>query len=213
MIRHHPSPEILAEYAAGSLRAGEALVIACHLERCAACRRDVAVWESVGGFMLERLEPAELAPAALTKALAQLDEKHESPTVPKADFLDEWDVPEALRRHRIGPRRRLSPQVWFAPVMTGDTAERSYLVFAEKGVVLPRHHHVGRELTAVLAGGYRDEIGSFSAGDFIAVEAEARHAPSVDPTEACLCLVTSEGPMRLEGTAARIIQWVFGRQY
>ena len=37
MTGHHPSPEILAEYAAGALHGGAMLVLACHIESCAVC--------------------------------------------------------------------------------------------------------------------------------------------------------------------------------
>ena len=52
MIRHHPSPEVLSDYARGALPDGLKLVVSCHLHSCDVCRREVAVWENAGGVLL-----------------------------------------------------------------------------------------------------------------------------------------------------------------
>ena len=73
MIRHHPGDELLLACAAGTLAAGEAIVLGAHLEGCAQCRASVRLFEAAGGTMLEAIEPALMLPEALASTLANID--------------------------------------------------------------------------------------------------------------------------------------------
>ena len=69
MIRHHPAPDILIQYAAGSLHAGAALVVACHLEGCAVCRGETGTpWRRIerANISLALAEPEPLTLAKRT---------------------------------------------------------------------------------------------------------------------------------------------------
>ena len=70
---HHPSPERLLEYAAGSLEAGRRLVIDTHVRLCPDCQGETRLVEAVGGALLERLPAADLSPDALQRALARIE--------------------------------------------------------------------------------------------------------------------------------------------
>jgi anti-sigma factor RsiW len=65
MIRHHPGDELLLACAAGTLAAGEAIVLGAHLEGCAQCRASVRLFEAAGGTMLEAIEPALMLPGGV----------------------------------------------------------------------------------------------------------------------------------------------------
>ena len=54
MIRHHPSGDLLASYAAGGLNAGAALVVGSHVEVCADCRTEISLLNGLGGLLLAR---------------------------------------------------------------------------------------------------------------------------------------------------------------
>jgi len=69
LISHHPEDDLLLAAAAGTLDAGAAIVVGAHLEGCARCRASVHAFESVGGAMLESIEPALMAPEALARTL------------------------------------------------------------------------------------------------------------------------------------------------
>ena len=130
MTQHHPAPEILAEYAGGALHAGAMLVVACHIESCTVCRSEAALWEGVAGALLENSMPAQLSDGALEKMLARLDAAEPGPVRPALpDFLKRFDLPAHLIAHKIGRRRRVTPNIWFAPVeMPSQGAARTYLV-------------------------------------------------------------------------------------
>ena len=59
-------------------------MLATHLALCPECRDAVARFESVGGALLEEIEPAALAPDALDCLLARLDEPVPPSCVPRS---------------------------------------------------------------------------------------------------------------------------------
>ena len=73
MIHHHPEDALLASLAAGTLQSGPALLLSTHVEGCARCEARLRDYETVGGVLLEEIEPALLAPQALARTLARLD--------------------------------------------------------------------------------------------------------------------------------------------
>jgi putative transcriptional regulator len=210
MIRHHPSAEILADYARGALAGGPALVVACHVSGCTVCRSEAGLWESAGGAMLEVADPVALNEGALAKALARLHVE-DVPAMPRRPgFMHRYGVPVPLGRHRIGTRRWVTPNIWFAPV---DSLDLTYLVFARRNTKLSRHTHGGHEFTHVLDGAFADSTGRFDIGDFAQTDETVEHAPKATAEGACLCLISSEMPMCLKHTPARLLQSLFGMQY
>ncbi len=214
MIRHHPSSEVLAEYARGALDAGAMLVIACHIHDCTACRSEAGLWEGAGGALLDRIEPAALSDGALEKALARLDSLPAANQRRAPRYLRAFNVPAPLARQRIGLRRWVTPNIWFAPVFMGTgSGARTYLVYARAGTTLAQHTHGGAEYTQVIHGGFADSTGAFAKGDFARVDEDVLHAPAVTPESDCLCLSSSDTPMRLTGGIARVIQSALGTLY
>lgn len=215
MIRHHPAPDILAQYAAGKLHAGAALVLSCHLEGCAVCRAEAALWENVGGAFLEDVELAALARGALERMMARLDEAVPAPArreVP--DYLRAFPIPEALKTAAIGRRRRVTPAIWFAPIaVAGGEDARTYLVYAARNTALAEHTHRGREFTHVITGAFSDPSGRYDAGDFALTDETVTHNPTVTAEAECLCLISADAPMRLSGLAARLLQTMTGTLY
>jgi len=216
MIHHHPSEDILSAYASGALEKGAALVVACHIDRCCDCRRNRAFWDGVGGTLLDNASPLALSEGALDRALKNIGKADAKPipAAPLPPYLARFNLPGRLRKQTIAPRRWLTPAIWFAPI---DTARQgrscTYLVYARKNTTLPRHTHENREFTAVLSGGYRDTLGAFDAGDFVETDPTVLHAPGITDDAECLCLIASDGPMKLEGFVARLIQRYAGELY
>jgi putative transcriptional regulator len=215
MIHHHPAPDILAQYAAGQLHAGAALVVACHLEGCAVCRSEAGLWESVGGAFLEDVTPAALSQGALERVMARLDENAAMEAAPATPgYLRRFTLPKALRAEKIGRRRRVTPGIWFAPIaMPRQVATRTYLVYAARNTALAEHTHRGREFTHVIAGAFADPSGRYGEGDFALTDEAVTHNPTVTADADCLCLISADAPMRLSGLAARFLQTVTGTLY
>jgi len=216
MIRHHPAPELLAMFAAGGLAPGAALVLACHLERCASCATQVAALESAGGQFLDGLPPTPLAPNALEKALAALD-REPSGDVPRTTelprYLSRYSLPSSVHKAGMGSRRWITPNIWFAPIRIAGSRSLTYLLYGRPDTMLSRHTHRGREFTCVLHGSFHDEVGRFERGDFEDADEMLLHAPTVETGSDCLCIIDAEAPMLLTKRSARVVQTLLGRAY
>lgn len=184
---HHPSPEILARHAAGTIRAGFDLVVAAHLESCAQCRSDMARMESLGGHLISEIDPAALSEHAFAKTLARLEAPLPSSTPsPMRQGLDQL---------LSGARRRwVAPGVWTAKIDTPHAkADRVFLLKVAPGANTARHSHAGAELTLVLEGALDDNGVIYRAGDFVERDASHTHQPKVYGDAPCLCLFATEG--------------------
>jgi putative transcriptional regulator len=200
-IRHHPSDETLAAYAAGTLDLGRRVVVASHVERCAACRGFVRGIEQIAGVMLEDLSPAPMSSDALARTLARIDrEPARHAAKPVASVSDEPDMPACLKPYDMGPWRWVGPGVHMRPVLVPQTGNlRVFLLKGAPGIRLPQHSHEGTEFTSILTGSYHHEGGDFVAGDFEEADDNVEHRPIVGKDTACLCLVALEGQLKLSG--------------
>src|SRR6185437_2247062 len=203
MIMHHPNDTTLAEFAAGTLDAGRRLVAAEHLVRCARCRNFVAGIEHVGGVMLERIAPVDMAAGAREKALARIGrlEIVEGTVSPRtADWTPLSDYP-------LGKWRWIAPGLRFQSVqMPSGAASRVFLLKAAPGIKLPHHAHTGTEMTCVLKGAFIHEGGRYAAGDCDDADQDVEHSPVVDTVEECVCLVAMQGTIKLGGIVGRLMQ-------
>jgi len=55
-LNHHPSEELLFDYASGAISEAWGLSVATHLAFCSECRDKVAEIEAIGGCLLDGLE-------------------------------------------------------------------------------------------------------------------------------------------------------------
>ncbi len=67
------------------------------------------------------------------------------------------------------------------------------------GRSVPRHDHLGLEVSVLLCGGLQDGPAHLCPGDWITHEQGYRHGPEADPGSECLALVRVEGGVRFEG--------------
>lgn len=194
--RHHPSADVLAAYAAGTLEPGFGLVVGAHIETCPECRARVRAFEAVSGAALEDLPRADVGADALAKVMARLDQ-------PSAEA---WpDTRPLLERLPLGPRKWVAPGVWVAAVKTPHAPDnRVYLLSVAPGMPTARHEHSGAEFCTVLKGAFRDESGLYSVGDFAATDEDVDHQPVVVGDEECVCLFATEGRLKARGVLGRL---------
>jgi len=195
--RHHPSADILAAYAAGTHEPGFGLVVGAHVEICSQCRSRVGALEAASGEALRDLPPVQMADDALALTLSRLAAAPEA--IPQADNRP------LLQRLPLKRRKWVAPGVWVAAVDTPHAPEnRVYVLSVPKGMPAARHEHSGAEYCTVLNGAYRDELGVFRAGDFVAADNQLNHQPVVEGGEACICLFATEGRLKPQGLIGRI---------
>jgi putative transcriptional regulator len=204
-VTHHPSPELLAAFAAGTLDAGEHLAVAVHVSGCPACRRLVRAVEGIGGSALEAIAPAAMKAGALEAVMDKLDRSPPHPS-PLADAWGDDDLPRILRHYRIGRRRRVAPGVSMRPIeLPGRSRSRAFLLRSDPGTHMLEHTHTGVELTCVLRGSFSHEGGWFGPGDFDFGDETLDHQPTVGGEEPCLCLVAMTGDLRMNSFFGRLI--------
>ena len=205
---HHPSNEMLLDYASGSITDGRALIVSAHLAFCPACRGQVAAAECVGGEMLETETDAEVADG--------LDPSYVRGAAIESDgALDDGRfafAPRHLRR-LLAKSGNGWVNVWFGvkelPVPGFSPAARLLRIPASRR--MPRHDHAGEEMTLVLKGSFSDSTGRFLAGDLQFGMPGLEHQPLAGPEGECVCLVVEQGGLKLSGWLGRLVEWRGGK--
>lgn len=207
--RHHPADELILDYATGGAPEPVALLVATHLALCPACRRSATRLEGVGGALLDDLPPAAIAGDALERALARLDQPHAMP--PPAAFAPSSRLlPTPLSRYAPAGLdglawRRVVSGIDQAALPCGGGPMKAALLKIAAGRAIPRHTHRGSEMLMVLDGAFSDETGRYARGDVEVSEETIAHRPVADADRDCLCLIVTEGPIRLTGLVGRLI--------
>ncbi len=204
--QHHPSEALLMDYAAGTLDAARELVVVAHTASCEVCAREVALMETVGGAMLDRLTPAPVANDALATVLGRIERPVPSAAV-AADQNPDWiRVPSAVLDAAKRHRRWAAPGVWVAPITGDRKGMRAYLLRIGKGMSVPRHTHRGSEMVVVLKGAYADGELCHRAGDFAENAVELEHQPVATQDGECICLIAAEGALIPRDWVGRLFQ-------
>ena len=230
-ITHHPDPSTLMAFAAGSLPEALSVVVATHLSLCPVCRRDVRRLETVGASLLAGLAGAPLATtsapntdatgdlavaARAQRAARRSDRSDDDTRVDDDGNLRDGAVPRPLHKF-VGdnidqiPWKRLGFGVWHYPLPLSPGAPGDLrLLKVSPGLAMPEHGHGGSELTLILRGCYRDEIGTFRAGDLADLDDDVEHRPLADPQNGCVCLIASETRARFKTLFGRMMQPLTG---
>ena len=213
MSRYHPAPDVMMAYAAGNLPEPHALLIATHLSLCPECRKHAVEMEAVGGALLDRLAPAEVAPDALDRVLARLDEP--PPPAPGPVPPDPL-LPTPLRSY-VGRGadgiewRKLGRGIEeFRLPIPNTKGYTTRLIRVAAGRDIPSHGHDGEELTLVLAGGFTDGDQSYRRGDVAGADPTVSHRPVADQDGDCVCLVVTEGKLRFSGPLGPLLTYFRG---
>ena len=214
-IHHHPSEELLLDYATGALGETWSLAIATHMALCPVCRSAVADMEALGGSLLADLAPEPVAQSAIDAVMARLDEDVEAEaampvSAPSRDGAA-MILPEPLRGYVGGDVstlqwQRLGMGASQLIIPTADDGATARLLRIPAGRPMPTHGHRGLELTLVLAGAFSDATGDYGRGDLQEADDSLEHKPHAAPGEDCICLAVTDAPLRFKSVAARLLQ-------
>lgn len=215
-VSHHLDDATVVAHAAGTLTRPLAVVIESHLEFCPHCRAALKTAAAIGGALLSDLPPAVVSVNAKDNVMDRIG----SATVhrlPLAPAPRRSNVPLALKR--VLSVQSLDDIQWRTSApgvkihrLTMELGERGFfgLFKIAPGAALPEHGHGGSELTLILRGAYRDELGHFEVGDIADHDESVEHTPVVVGDEACICLVATEAATRFRSWPARIMQKFIG---
>jgi len=226
-IEHHPSPEHLAEYAAGVGEIGVDLVVACHATLCPTCRAEIQEMEQIGGAMAERSagEYREGPPASVDAAAPRFNMDALVGNTLRA--VDSLPVPVPGRRHSgaLGPtfpaplraylgdpsdiawRRVLPGAARFDLDVPGHQGPPIHLKKLQPGLRIPQHGHRGQEFDLVLQGGIKDHTRArvFDRGDLSLADVSTEHTLSILPGDECITLSVAEASVEASHWLARIL--------
>lgn len=206
-MNHHPDHDWLEQYAAATLPAPLALIVAVHLCYCSSCRREVEALQALGGALFEQLAPVAVGDGLFERVMQRIDTAPAQPVVATAAATD---VPKPLRRLIPAGFDALSwnwalPSLRVASLDSGDSRYQLALHRIAPGGSVAVHDHRGLELTQVLRGSFSDEDGIYGDGDFLQREPGQRHRPQATQNEECICLTLQAAPVRFTGPLMRLL--------
>jgi putative transcriptional regulator len=210
---HKLQDEWLLSYAAGALSPVRSLMVSSHIAYHDDLQVAVADAESIGGAFLDNIQEAGIGDAALDKLMSRIDANPTAQILPVA--ASDSVLPQPLREFVDSDLdalkwRFMGPGMSNARLWDGPNGERLWLLKARGGVTVPEHGHNGEEWTLVLKGSYQTEFGKFGVGDIEVAGEELEHQPVIDAGEECICLVMTEGPIRLKSMLGRMVQPFIG---
>ena len=194
-ITHHLDVASLMTCSAGSQPEALGAVIASHLAVCPQCRGKLSQLSRIGEALFEALPNAamlgsvpshnEVTPSSTETALYRT-----TPALIKEHMRTlEWTcLASGVRAATLA----LSPQA------TGDLC----LIELAPGASLPDEPRVAADLTFVVAGSFRDDRGTFRAGDIADFDSKPRRAPVADTLSGCVCLMASDTALIYRNSAA-----------
>lgn len=223
MVNHHPTPELLASFSAGSLQLSYALCVSAHLEHCADCRTNVNRLKSLGADMFNNQKVAAVSDDFKSRIFDQLDNsvqaKADEPQMVKPDLSAvDNGVPRCLRK--LVPEsydkldwNSVAPAIKSAALCSDGERTQVSMMKLMPGARVGHHRHLGEEITLVLEGSFSDEEGIYQKGDFILRDSKHKHKPVASKDGPCICLTVQDAPIQFTGFLARLFNPLMRRSY
>ena len=125
-----------------------------------------------------------------------------------------WDgltLPSPLSAYEATPWRMVGPGIhWARVLIPDDPAAKVLLLRAVPGTGLPPHTHTGVEYTCILQGAFQDGERHMQIGDLSECDEHEHHQPMVNSQGPCVCVLSIEGKLVMEGWLARLAQRIVG---
>jgi putative transcriptional regulator len=201
MIKHHPKTELLEVYVSGELPASLSAAIAIHADMCPECQRKIAAMTEYNAS--STFEEAFLHTFQVDDSDTNIDfDQMIAEITADSDIAlanddvavtlnikgNEYQLPRALRHMPIGSWNSIG-KLTRARVNLEEGEIRSSLLKIHPGGSVPEHTHKGFELTVLLSGSFKDEMGEYVPGDFIMLDGKHTHHPVSE--RGCLCFTVA----------------------
>ncbi len=204
MIKHHPSQELLASYVEAELPVSLSAAIAMHVEMCPVCAEKVATITDERAEISFEVASGKPTDSKLENEAIDLDLDAMISAITASDDIEQSKTPEqktiSIKGKNIVLPRAISnipTTSWSnigklsrARLALDEGKVRSSLLNIEPGGSVPEHTHKGYELTLLLSGSFKDDMGEYVAGDFIMLDGEHTHQPVSE--KGCLCFTVSD---------------------
>jgi putative transcriptional regulator len=198
---HHPSTEMLLEFAAGTLDTAASICVAAHLHFCPKCRAELQNLSVIGAQLMAETQSEDVDDALLESVMAKIDAIPADVSPPAKESVSSA-YPQCVDKLIQGAKRapvwkRLSKSVNIARLFTGQDKYEVALHQICAGGKTPKHDHNGTEYTVVLQGCFSDEQSVYNEGDFIVRNPGDVHQPMGANNGDCICLSALEAPIKL----------------
>ncbi|NMP15089.1 ChrR family anti-sigma-E factor [Thalassotalea sp. Y01] len=202
MIKHHPTTELLQAFVGGELPASMCAAVAMHNEMCPLCQTKVATMtelQAEDSFELpavdnSRNEDDVLAgfdmEAMIGDITASDETASETEEVPVSITVKgkTYQLPRAMQHMPLGRWSNIG-KLTRSRMELGEGELHSSLLQIDAGGSVPEHTHKGYEVTLLLDGSFKDEMGEYVKGDFILLDASHKHQPVTE--DGCLCFTVA----------------------
>lgn len=216
-IVFHLDDATVMAYAGGSLASCLSVVAAGHVAMCDHCRTRVRKAETVGAALLDSGKPEPMSAGALSAVFERIDgsdwiqPQSRRQSDPGADPSLPLPVSRVLDRKLDEVRwKTVAPGVDLHVIEKNPDGSSLYMLKVRPGRKLPDHGHAGQEMTLILRGAYRDQIGRFAPGDVADLDEDIEHQPVIEDGEDCICLIATQAPARFKGLVPRLLQPIVG---
>ncbi|PPR79530.1 MAG: Anti-sigma-E factor ChrR [Alphaproteobacteria bacterium MarineAlpha2_Bin1] len=208
---HHPSYEILLDYAAGNLPIAPSVIIATHCSICQDCNDTLDTINITGAALMDDLNDDIFDFSSLDKVLSKLEfQSNENDTkIENNNGVFDFNIPKTLQKYIPDSFnwKNLSSGVKTAELLTDDGFNLD-IYKIKSGYQIPKHTHTGFEYTMVLDGGFTDNQKYFARGDFSLLDNSSEHSPKADPDKDCYCIVSMNSQIKLTGPIGRFINLI-----
>lgn len=217
MANFHPTDNALAEFSAGSLDWALSIPVSAHIELCPECKQKVAEYNIVGGSVLQQVKPISVKENSFEQLMTRIKTNKKNPTTPNDDKKQDEQPLDERTRHlprviqKLVPQNKplkwssLTPKLKSALLTTGQNKYEVRFLKIKSGGKVAEHDHTGLEVTLVLEGSFSDANGIYAPGDYIEQKPGEIHKPIAAQNQDCLCLLISEGPVKLTGLMGKIV--------
>lgn len=218
MVNHHPSPELLASFAAGSLQLSYAMCVSAHLEHCPECQTNVQRLKSLGADMFTSQKPAPVADDFKDRIFDKLDQPREEQVVEPEPVSVDSSVPRCLRKLVSEGYDKLdwqsvAPAIKSASLCRDGDKTQVSMMKLMPGAKVGHHSHMGEEITLVLEGSFSDEEGIYQKGDFILRDSNHKHKPVASKDGPCICLTVQDAPIQFTSFWGRLFNPMMRREF
>lgn len=206
MINHHPKIDLLIQYVNGELPASISAGIKIHADLCPKCNNQIieltkhaaetsfAQEDTLAGISTEVLGLKGDEPEYNFDAQSMINNITDMPAETELKVDDtpvsitlrgvEYELPSVMKNMSLGKPAQIG-KLSRSRVLLDEGHIHSSLLRIEAGGSIPEHTHKGYEITLLLEGSFKDDMGEYVAGDFIVLDGKHQHQPMSEL--GCLC--------------------------
>lgn len=215
MIKHHPQLSLLKTYCAGELPASISVIIAAHIELCPHCQQQVeALTAKVAKdtfactYIEAEAEQSEFADIDFASMIEDItlddgiDEIKVAQPIELSLNQNIFYLPQVLRNLELSSWASLG-KLSRSRVTLEDANLHTSLLHIDADGSVPEHTHNGFEITLLLEGSFKDEMGEYTKGDFIWLDGKHTHNPITE--HGCLCLTVSSDSLHFTQGLSKLL--------